>query len=59
MIERKDGPPFPPLQLHMQNVKMQGFFESGFPRALETMENLENHQKIMHGKLMEFEKKTE
>ena len=31
---------------------------SGFPRALEIMENLENHEKkSMHGKIMEFEGK--
>ena len=30
---------------------------TGFPRALEIVENLENHQKkSMHGKVMEFEK---
>ena len=30
---------------------------SGFPQALEIMENLENHKKSsMHGKIMEFEK---
>ena len=30
---------------------------SGFPQALEIMENLENHYKSsMHGKVMEFEK---
>ena len=30
---------------------------SGFPQALEIMENLENHEKSsMHGKIMEFEK---
>ena len=30
---------------------------SGFPRALENLENLENHKKSsMHGKIMEFEK---
>ena len=30
---------------------------TGFPQALEIMENLENHQKSsMHGKFMEFEK---
>ena len=29
---------------------------TGFPQALETMENLENHEKSsMHGKIMEFE----
>ena len=33
---------------------------TGFPQALEIMENLENHEKsFMHGKFMEFEKKTE
>ena len=32
----------------------------GFARALEIMENLENHKKgSMHGKIMEFEKKNE
>ena len=32
---------------------------SGFPRALEIMESLENHGKSsMHGKTMGFEKKT-
>ena len=31
---------------------------TGFPRALENLENLENHKKSsMHGKIMEFEKK--
>ena len=31
--------------------------KTGFPQALEIMENLENHQKSsMHGKIMEFEK---
>ena len=31
--------------------------QTGFPQALEIMENLENHQKSsMHGKIMEFEK---
>ena len=31
---------------------------SGFPQALEIMENLENHKKSsMHGKIMEFENK--
>ena len=30
---------------------------SGFPQALEIMENLENHKKSsMHGKIIEFEK---
>ena len=34
-------------------------FFPGFPQALEIMENLENHLKSsMHGKIMEFEKKT-
>ena len=35
--------------------------DSGFPRALEIMENLENHEKSsMYGKIMEFRgKKTE
>ena len=32
-------------------------FATGFPQALEIMENLENTQKSsMHGKIMEFEK---
>ena len=31
---------------------------SGFPQALEILENLENHQKSsMHGKIMECKKK--
>ena len=30
---------------------------AGFPRALEIMENLENHTKSsMHGKMVKFEK---
>ena len=33
------------------------FLFSGFPRALEIMENLENQKKSsMHGKIMEIEK---
>ena len=33
---------------------------TGFPQALEIMENLENHQKSsMRGKIIEFEKKPE
>ena len=39
-----------------QNMKKE--FASGFPQALEIMENLENTKKSsMHGKIMEFEKK--
>ena len=35
----------------------QGSFITGFPQALEIMENLENCKKSsMHGKIMEFEK---
>ena len=38
------------LKLHMHRT--------GFPQALEIMENLENHEKSsMHGKIMEFENK--
>ena len=33
------------------------YLKSGFPQALEIMENLENHtKKSMHEKIMEFEK---
>ena len=40
--------------------KLQGLvISSGFPQALEIMENLENHQKSsMHGKIVEFNKKN-
>ena len=31
-------------------------FRTGFPQALEIMENLENHKSSMHGKIIEFEK---
>ena len=32
-------------------------YRTGFPQALDIMENLENHKKSsMHGKIMEFEK---
>ena len=40
-------------------MKNFNILASGFPQALEVMENLENHQKSsMHGKIMEFEKKN-
>ena len=39
------------------NFKIKHLY-SGFPRALEMMENLENHKKrYMHERIMDFEKK--
>ena len=55
------------LSIRNENIILFGLLKSflcldttGFPRALEIMENLENHKKSsMHGKIMEFEKKNE
>ena len=49
---------------HVQTNKMTSEASNaqgtGFPQALEIMENLENHIKSsVHGKIMEFEKKLE
>ena len=42
----------------MNGGKRVNLKSTGFPRALENLENLENQKKSsMHGKIMEFEKK--
>ena len=41
------GEALEPLQLYVKSYKQQVGF-SGFPQALEIMENLENHYKKFH-----------